>query len=366
MLDLRRLRPRSLTARLAAWVSLIFVASMAIFGAVAYAIVYFEERDEADRESVETTAEIASDLENEVLGAMAAAAPLGLLLSVGGAIWISRRALAPLKDVMRAATEISANRLDRRLPVPPADDELARLVVSVNALLARLEAGFAAQARFAAAASHELRTPLAVIAGQLEVALRRPRSEKEWVETASAVLDEVRRLNRLGEALLRLRRAEVVDSGEPASADLPSVIEAVVARAANGGDGPALRVGDLPAMRVRGDSDELAAAIGNVVANAVRATPAAGQIAIYGETEDARVRVHIADDGPGVDEGDREKIFAAFARGEGSDGFGLGLTIARAIVEGTGGSLRLEPRQARPGAHFVFTLVAAAPGADWR
>ena len=241
------------------------------------------------------------------------------------------------------------------------NDEVAALVSALNALLGRLESGFAAQARFAADASHELRTPLAVIAGQLEVALRRPRSEAEWTETATTVLDEVRRLIRLGEALLRLRRAEVQLLGTTAATELVSLVEAGASR--SGGDGGVtISVGSLPAVSVRGDADELGAALGNVVANAVRATPRGGTVRLRAEEDGDWIRLHVEDEGPGLAAGDAERIFAPFVRGEGSDGFGLGLTIARGVALAVGGELAVAASDR--GAHFVFTLPIARPDAD--
>jgi two-component system OmpR family sensor kinase len=351
-----------LTTRLALWIAAIFLASMVVFGADVYVVVFLEERSELGRETTETAAELAGDVEEEVLEALAIAAPVGLLLAVGGAVWIARRTLAPMKDVMRVATEISAHKLDLRLPMPAVADEVSTLVTTLNALLARLEEGFAAQARFSADASHELRTPLAVIAGQLEVALARPRSAADWTETATTVLDEVRRLTRLGEALLRLRRPEVPPPGTsaPASAELASVVDAVASRSSQGhGRGSvSVVVGSLPTVSVRGDADELVAAVGNVVANAVRATPRGGTVRIRAEEDSDRVRLHVEDDGPGIAAADEERIFTPFFRGASSDGFGLGLTIARGVVEAVGG--RLELVKTETGAHFVFTLPTSA------
>ena len=360
----RLLLRRSLIVRLAAWIAAIFVVTIAIFGIVVYFVVYVEERDEGAKAATESSSEVASDVEGEVLTALAIAAPFGLVLSVGGAAWISRRTLAPIAGVVRAATEITAQRLDLRLPVPPVDDELAALVTTLNALLTRLEKGFAAQVRFAAHASHELRTPLAVIAGQLEVALRRPRSDAEWVATAGDVLQEAQRLSRLVDALLRLRRAEVGPPAVPAeSADLASIIDEVVARSGDAARAAQVvfEIADVPAAMVSAEPEELVAAVGNVVSNAVRVSPPGGRIRIGAELDGRSVTIHVDDEGPGIAPGDEERIFAPFVRGpsgQASDGFGLGLAIARSVVENVGGTL-VAGKGAR-GARFTFTLPRAS------
>src|SRR6185295_18417716 len=105
-------------------------------------------------------------------------------LSTAGALWLSRRALAPVDRVIAAAREITVENLDRRIDVPARDDELRTLVLTLNDLLDRIERGHRALAMFAADASHELRTPIAAICSELEVALRRPRSADDWAQSA--------------------------------------------------------------------------------------------------------------------------------------------------------------------------------------
>src|SRR5205823_3904232 len=109
----------------------------------------------------------------ELLLALLLTGPLALLVAVGGGYFLARRALTPVDQLRRRTREITADRLDRRLPVPNPDDELGRLAQTVNEMIARLEQSFAEVRRFTADASHELRTPLTAIRTEAEVALRK-------------------------------------------------------------------------------------------------------------------------------------------------------------------------------------------------
>jgi two-component system OmpR family sensor kinase len=249
------------------------------------------------------------------------------------------------------------------VPVPKADDELRDAVLAVNALLSRLEGGFARQRRFTADVSHELRTPLAVVASELEVGLRRPRTVAEWEQTATTALDEIRRLARLVEALLELGRAEA--SPAPDVVPLSSILDGVVARCERAAAQAAveLRVASPSSdIAVVGSVDQLVSAIGNVVLNGVRATPRGTRVDLRCGVHGECVVLDVDDQGPGVSKEDRERIFAPFVRGKvaGGEGFGLGLAIARRLVEHAGGTLAAGSAPSG-GARFTFMLRVAQP-----
>src|SRR5262249_26752234 len=138
-------RRSGFSRRLAMWIALAFLASLAVIAAVVYPMIFVAERNEGDSPPV-----AASEARDKVLFVLAVAAPFGIAIAVGGAIALSRRALRPVNAVIATTTAISVDRLDRRVPVPKADDELRDAVLAVNALLGRLEGGFDAQRRFAA------------------------------------------------------------------------------------------------------------------------------------------------------------------------------------------------------------------------
>ena len=243
---------------------------------------------------------------------------------------------------------------------------------TLNSLFTRLEAGFSAQASFAFDVSHELRTPLSVVITELEIALRRPRSETEWQASAQTVLAEARKAARVVDTLLRHARAgfeprlrarvnlqelaqRVVDEQAPVARQLGLTLALVAASdAAN-------------VIGATGDADALHTALTSVVANAVRYTPSGGQIRLLVEVGDAQAQLHVDDSGPGVDASEREAIFAAFVRGvegrhldaQGADaGTGLGLALARRIVEAHDGRLKAD-ESPLGGARFTFFLPLA-------
>jgi signal transduction histidine kinase len=356
--------PRSLRGRLTLWLVGSTALSLAVFAVVAYVVArYREAADEPDEPAAEQQREVVA----QVVEAMAFAAPIGLALAAGGAFWLTRRALRPVDDVIAAAAGMSAERLDARLPEPHQAGELRDLVVALNQLLERLERGHAGLARFSADASHELRTPLAVIGNELEVALRRPRSPDEWQAAARTSLDEVRRLGRLVDALLRLARSEAGPAGRGEPVELAALVEQVSAQhaATAARAGVTLRTssdgGGAASAQVRADPDALAAALANLVGNALRYTPRGGTVELgCARREPGHIAILVDDDGPGVPAAEREAIFEPFARGAAGrsaddPGLGLGLAIARRVATRWGGSLHIETRPGG-GARFVLTL----------
>src|SRR2546423_12433710 len=136
------------------------------------------------------------------------AVPFALLLSGGLAYLLARKALAPMEQLHRATEQVTADRLDRRLPVVNPGDELGRLTQTINAMIARLERSFAEVRRFTADASHELRTPLTAIRTEAEVALGKPLTVAEHQNLLGSILEECERLTRLADQLLDLARED--------------------------------------------------------------------------------------------------------------------------------------------------------------
>ncbi len=268
-----------------------------------------------------------------VVIAMAVAMPLAIAGAVLAANIASKRSARALEDVIRAARETTAHDLRRSLPVPERDDELRDLVVSFNELFTRLHDGFGSLGRFAADASHELRTPLAVIATEMEVSLRHPRTSGEWELVARNGLDEVRRLTSVVEGLLDLARAGTDAPQARARVRLVECVDAVVAQLTEAAkakgvalSGPALEsdaVVDVNAVM-------LEVAIRNLVENGIRA--AAGRVAVGIDVRGDQLVVTVDDDGPGLGS-EPEKLFAPFHRGAGGLGAGLGLAIARRVAD---------------------------------
>src|SRR5262245_4135910 len=288
---------RSLRARVALWMFVATSLSLAIFACVAYVVVRVEEEIERPDPDVASAA-----TRRQVLTPLAIAAPIGLVLSTIGALWLSRRALAPVDRVIAAAREITVASLDRRIDVPARDDELRTLVVALNDLLDRIERGHRALAMFAADASHELRTPIAAICSELEVALRRPRSPEEWQQSARTSLDELRRLARVTDSLLRFARADAAHTPCTDDVELAGLVDDVTEMHASAARtaGVELAAHAAADVHVQGDADMLSTAVSNLVVNAIRYTPRGGSITTTVEASDGAAHIHVDDTGSGL------------------------------------------------------------------
>lgn len=292
------------------------------------------------------------------------AAPAFLILAALGGYWLSRRALAPVDEITRAARTIGAQDLSRRLAVPRTTDELQRLADTLNEMLARLEASFQRVTQFTADASHELRTPVSVMRTSAELALRRTRSEPEYREALSRILDESERVSRLIEQLLLLARA---DSGPSA---LP-IVQTDLAAALRGACGEAKVLAEAKQLKfsqsipatpvwVLGDAASLQRLFIILLDNAVKYTPSGGQIEVLLTSDDGYAFAGIRDTGIGIPEQDLPHVFDRFyrsdrARSRESGGTGLGLAIGRWIAEAHGGEIRVESVAAK-GSTFEVRL----------
>jgi len=353
-------RPRTLRARVALWMVASASLALALFTVAAYVVVSITEAVERGDAAVAE-----AETRRQVFTALAISAPIGLALSIAGALWLSRRALAPVDRVIGALRTLTMDSLDRRLEPPVRDDELRALVLALNGALDRLERGHRALAMFAADASHELRTPLAAVCSELEVALRRPRSPDEWAQSARTALDELRRLARVTDSLLRFAQADAAHGGGSGDVELAGLVDdvtemhAAAARAA----GVELSARCAADVHVRGDADMLSTAVSNLVANAIRYTPRGGSITATVEADHGAAHVHVDDTGRGLAPGELEAIFTPFARGTQAKtadaaGLGLGLPIARRIAERHGGAIAASNRPAG-GARFSLRLPLA-------
>jgi signal transduction histidine kinase len=297
---------------------------------------------------------------------LAVALPAATLLLAVVVWWLVGRTLRPVEAIRREVAAIGATGLDRRVPVPAGDDEVARLARTMNAMLDRIEDGAARQQRFVADASHELRSPLARIRSEIEVDLAHP-ATADPAATGRSVLDETVGMQRLVDDLLVLARADAgAGPGAPGRAAVPVDLDDVVSRHVRRvrADGRVAVDGrGVGAAQVVGDREALGRAVGNLLDNAVRHAASTVTVTVGEEGDEAVVAV--ADDGPGIAPERREEVFERFTRLDGAraagGGAGLGLAIAREIVAGHGGTLVVDPDH-HPGARLVIRLPAA-PGA---
>ena len=294
--------------------------------------------------------------------------PLLVLL----ALWVLKRGLAPLQKVSRLVQDRDAERLD---PVPTAGvpPELLPLIEEINALMARLARSMDEHRRFVADAAHELRSPIAALALQAQVAQRSHTPEARF-----AAYEELKRgiarATRLVEQLLRLARLGPDAPREaPRVVDIAQLARQVVGNFAARADELGVDLGaetGEPVM-VRGAESELMSLIANLADNALRYAPRESQVTVkvWGDNQTAALQV--VDAGRGIPAHERSRVFDRFQRvaGDATHGIGLGLPIARAIVERHGGEISLDdahPGRPLPGLAVLVTLPLHPPAADAR
>jgi signal transduction histidine kinase len=252
------------------------------------------------------------------------------------------------------------------LPVPPAGDEVARLAVTLNDMLARLQAAVEHERRFVADASHELRTPLALLRTELDLALRRPRSREELEDALRSAADETQRLSRLADALLLIARAdqgplpirrEVVAAGD--------LLADAALRFANRASslGRELRVEETD-LHVDADPLRAGQALVNLVDNAL--THGGGTVVLQAEERDGLVELHVSDAGSGFPREFRERAFDRFSRADearSGGGTGLGLSIVELVATAHGGGVGLSDSESG-GADVWISLPKADASAE--
>ncbi len=305
------------------------------------------------------------DLERDqrvLLGALLVGVPALMVVMVAMVWFVVGRALRPVDAIRAQVAAIGGKQLDHRVPVPAANDEIGRLAVTMNAMLDRLEDSSNRQARFVSDASHELRTPIAVIRHEAEVALAAA-DHDGWRETARDILDEDLRMQRLVDDLLFIARHERPGSGETGSGgSLIDLDDLVLAEVARGPSPKTIDVTGVSAGQVRGNADHLGRVVRNLLDNAMRHAVAA--VALHVSSEDGFVVLDVDDDGPGVRDDLRERIFERFARADDArtredGGSGLGLAIVLEIVTDHGGTVSVQRSAWLGGARFTVKLPDA-------
>ncbi|WP_291430764.1 ATP-binding protein [Deinococcus sp.] len=278
---------------------------------------------------------------------------VGLITAGSGAYVLAGQALQPLRRVQRAAEHIGGQTLTDRVPVPKTGDEVESLATALNAMLGRLEDSFDAQRRFTSDASHELRTPVTAISGHAGYLLRRTNPTEQQQESLKIIQSESARLTNLIASLLQLARS---DSGalllarEPIFATLLlSDIARELAPLAQAQQTTLTTTGQE--VTFEGDPDRLKQVIINLVSNALKAGAQTVTLGSHTVSSAAlggqAVRLSVQDDGPGIPADQLERLFDRFYRLEDSrsrdqGGAGLGLSIARGIVDAHGGRIWLE------------------------
>lgn len=275
-------------------------------------------------------------------------------------------ALHPLVEIERASRQIAQGALSMRINPPPTNDEIGRLALSFNRMVARLEAAFQRQKRFVSDVSHELRTPLTALSGSLEMLLigADGGDTEASRRLARGMYAEVQRMHRLVEDLLALTQ---LDTGKIALREnivsVEGIVQKVCEQAQHLSSGQELCYKVAPDIySVLADEDHLQQVLLNIVDNALKFTPAPGRVEILARNENAEaVLIEVRDTGQGISPEALTHVFDRFYRADPSrsrspqrvGGSGLGLAIAKELIEAHGGSIALE---STPGKGTTVTL----------
>lgn len=349
-------RTASIRVRLTAWYTAVLALMLVVYASVTFVAVRHEFYEQLEEEEHVEAAHSQQSAEQrveqqlaEILLVLVLGLPVIVVLAGGGGYVLARRALSPIDRLAADARRITAERLHERLSVPNEHDEIGRLAAVINETFARLESSFDQLRRFTADASHELRTPLSVIRGIGELGLGETRRPAEYKEAIGSMLEEVDRLTRLVDTLLRLSRG---DAGtvrlSPEPLDLAELARDVAASLGVLAEERQQRlvVNAVAGVPVVADRLVMREAIANVVDNAIKYGPSPSTIVISVNGSETQAVLEVTDEGPGISPQHRARIFDRFYRvDEGRSrergGTGLGLAIAKWAVEANGGHIAL-------------------------
>lgn len=296
---------------------------------------------------------------SQLLMSMLIVAPLILVASSLLGYWLAGRSLQPVDQMIEELEAVQDGRsLHRRIVVPPGGDEISRLGSTLNAMLARVEQSFTSLRRFTADASHELKTPLMVLRAGVERSLTHPKVPSELVDSLDETLRQINQMTELITNLLTLARA---DEGRAGLVTAPADLRSYVAEAAETaellgaeqGVQVAFTVPDRPVV-ASVEAGRIRQLLLNLVTNAVKYTPAGGEVELTLGVQGGEAELVVRDSGIGIAPGDLEHVFDRFwradpARSRTGDrpGVGLGLAIAKWIVEAHDGTISLQSRPGR-------------------
>jgi len=302
---------------------------------------------------------------SEVLGhtlkIFAMLVPVVLLVSISGGWLLAGAALQPIRGITHRSEQINSENLHERIPERAVNDELGMLVRAMNRTLERLDASFREMRLFSMNVAHELRTPLTILRGEAELALGRAMTAEAQGQLATTFLEETIRMGRLVDDLLTLAKADagqiVVERQEVA---LDQVIEDLREDAAMLGASKDLKVvlqRNEP-FRVQADASRLRQLFRILLTNAIRYTQQGGMITLDSAAQGGEAVISVADTGLGIPPEALPHIFERFyrvedARSREGGGSGLGLALAKWIVDSHGGSIRVE---SVPGKGSVFSV----------
>ena len=283
----------------------------------------------------------------DIFLAMLGAIPTVVLVTLIGAAWVARKALAPIEEVRQAAKGITAQRLDQRLPVPATNDEIAGLVEVLNATFERLQRSFEQSVRFSADASHHLKTPIAVLRAGVEEILADAECSESTQERAEGLLSRIHHLTSVVDNLLLLSRA---DAGRleltKDNFDFSEVLEGILDDTLALAEPFDLKVEADVAKPLPLKADRLFVGMiaQNLVENAVKYNTPGGRVRVEARAVNGSVELTVGNTGDGIPADRTAQLFERFHRVRGGErvaGHGLGLSTARELARAHGGEVAL-------------------------
>lgn len=297
--------------------------------------------------------------------------PATLVVAAALAYFLAYKALAPVEQLRQQTDEITAERLDRRLPVHNPSDELGLLAQTINSMIQRLEHSFDEVRRFTADASHELRTPITVIRSEAELGIDSSRDPEGARQRFESILEECSRLASVTSQLLTLSRedAGVVQAGRSLVPIAPLLFDAVesLRPLANAKRQEVDMEANCDA-EILADPDRLRQVFHNLLDNAIKYTPEASRIRVMLRGDDSQAVIAVEDNGPGIPSEHLSRVFDRFYRvnksSDAGDGAGLGLSIVQSIVTSLGGRVEVESTVGEGSTFRVFLPLPASSDAS--
>ncbi len=300
-----------------------------------YTLMLFAEMEHVDEELL------------SVIHVLFVTIPVSIFVAAALSYFLAYKALAPVEQLSRLSNEITADRLDRRLPIPNPKDELGHLARTINSMIARLEKSFDEVRRFTGDASHELRTPITVIRSEAEIGVDVANDADDARRRFQSILEECDRLTSATSQLLTLSRSEAgtvrrIEETVDLRTLLQEVFDAMQQRAAAKRQTLSIHI-DGEAT-ILSDRERLRQVFHNLVDNAIKYTPDGGMIEIRLASSTSETIIDVRDNGIGIPEEYVTRVFDRFYRINSSgddDGVGLGLSIVKSIVDSIDGRVEL-------------------------
>ncbi len=290
--------------------------------------------------------------------------PLTVVVTGIGGAFLARLTLEPVDSIIKTIHQITAENMQLRIKLPDTKDEIRRLAETFNDMLERLDNAFTSHRQFMQDVSHELKTPLTILKGELEVTLKRIRSQEEYESVLMSSLDEINKISRIIENLLVLSRfdnREIALNIKPLN--LTNLIQSIISDIKVLADQKNIQIGFIPgaATVLKADENQIRRLVLNILDNAIKYTPDKGRIDVAIVSGPDKLKIVITDNGIGIPEADLSRIFDRFYRvdkSRSSLGFGLGLSIAKSIAQVHKGTIEASSKLGQ-GTTFTITLPAA-------